>query len=47
MCVSVTMLVATYLVCMSKVGHHGVPCRLLKIYIVCILLKLFGSGDMV
>ena len=32
-CVSVTALVATYLVYMSKVRWHAVSCRLLKIYI--------------
>ena len=44
-CVSVTMLAATYLVCMSKVRHHRVPCRLLKICIVWSSLKMFCSGD--
>ena len=45
-CVSVTMLATTYLICMSKVGHHGVPCRLLKICIVWTSLEMFCSGDM-
>ena len=43
-CVSVTVLAATYFVCMSKVRHHRVPCRLLKICIVWTLLKMFCSG---
>ena len=46
-CVSVTALVATYLVYMSKVRWHAVSCRLLKIYIVWTMLKMFRSGDMV
>ena len=46
-CMSVTALAATYLVCMSKVRHHGVPCRLLKNCIVWISLKMFSSGGMV
>ena len=46
MCLSVTMLAATYLVCMSKVRHHRVPYRFLKICIVWPLLKMFCSGDM-
>ena len=41
MCVSVTTPAATYLVCMSKVGHHRVPCRFLKICIVWTSLKYF------
>ena len=41
LCVSVTTLAATYLNCMSKVRHHRVPCRLLKICIVWTLLKMF------
>ena len=41
-CLSVTMLAATYLVCMFKVRHHRVPCRLLKVCIVWTLLKMFG-----
>ena len=45
-CVSVTALAATYLVCMSKVRHHRVPCRLLKSCIVRTSLKMFCSGDM-
>ena len=46
-CVSVTTaLAATYLVCMSKVRHHRVPCRLLKICTVWTSLKMFCSGDM-
>ena len=45
-CVCVTALAATYLVCMSKVKHHRVPCRLLKICVVWTLLKMFCSGDM-
>ena len=46
-CVSVTALAATYLVCMSKVRHHVVPCRLLKICIIWTSLKMFSSGGMV
>ena len=38
-CPSITALDATYLVCMSKMGHHRVPCRLLKICIVWTSLK--------
>ena len=45
-CVSATVLAATYLVHMSKVRWHTVSCRLLTIYIVWILLKTFPSGDM-
>ena len=47
MCVSITMLVATYLVYMSKVRRHTVSCRLLKIYNhYCVdLLKTFCLGD--
>ena len=45
-CLSVTALAATYLVCMSKVRHHRVPCRLLKICIVWTSLKMFCLGDM-
>ena len=45
-CLSVTTLAATYLVCMSKLRHHRVPCRLLKLCIVWISLKIFCSGDM-
>ena len=44
-CLSVTELAATYLVCMSKMRHHRVPYRLLKI--ICIVwpsLKMFCSG---
>ena len=44
--VSVTALAATYLVCVSKVRHHRVPCRLLKICIVWTLLEMFCLGDM-
>ena len=40
-CVCVTALAATYLICMSKVRHHRVPCRLLKIYFVWTSLKCF------
>ena len=40
-CVCATALAATYLVCMSKVRHHRVPCRLLNICIVWTLLKCF------
>ena len=40
-CVSVTALVATYLVYMSKVRQHTVSCRLLKICIVWTSLKMF------
>ena len=46
-CLSVTALAATYLVCMSKLRHHRVPCRLLKVCIVWISLKIFCSGDTV
>ena len=46
-CVSVTMLVATYLVYVPKVRWHIVSCRLLKICIVWTLLKTFHSGDTV
>ena len=46
-CVSDTMLAATYLVCMSKVRHHRVLCRLLKICVVWTSLKMFCSGDIV
>ena len=45
-CVSVTMLEATYLVCMSNLRQHTVSCRLLKICIVLTSLKTFCSGDM-
>ena len=45
-CLSVTALAATYLICMSKVRRHRVPCRLIKLCIVWILLKIFYSGDM-
>ena len=44
-CLSVTALAATYLVCMSKLRHHRVPCRLLKVFIAWISLKIFCSGD--
>ena len=42
-CLVVTVLAATYLVCISNVRHHGsrVPYRLLKICILWILLKIF------
>ena len=43
---SVTVLVATYLVYMSKVRQHTASCRLLKIHIVWTSLKTFPSGDM-
>ena len=46
MCLSVTTLAATDLVCMSKVRHYRVPCRLLKICIVWPSLKMFCLGDM-
>ena len=46
-CLFVTALATTYLVCMSKVRDHRVPCRLLKICIVWPSLKMFCSGDMV
>ena len=46
-CLSVTALAATYLVCMSKLRHHRVPCRLLKVFIAWISLKIFCSGDTV
>ena len=32
-CLSVTALAATYLVCMFKLRHRRVPCRLLKVCI--------------
>ena len=44
-CLSVTTPAATYLICMSKARHHRVPCRLLKIHIMWISLKMFCSGD--
>ena len=44
-CLSVTAPAATYLVCMSKLRHHRVPCRLLKVFIAWISLKIFCSGD--
>ena len=44
-CLSVTALAATYLVCMSKLRHHRVPCRLLKVFIAWISLKIVCSGD--
>ena len=44
-CLSVTALAVTYFVCMSKVRHHRVPCRLLKLCIRWISLKIFCSGD--
>ena len=44
---SVTALVATYLVYMSKVMRHTVSYRLLKICIVWTSLKTFHLGDMV
>ena len=44
-CLSVTALSATYLVCMSKLRHRRVSCRLLKLCIVWISLKIFCSGD--
>ena len=44
-CLSVTALAATYLVCMSKLRRHRVPCRLLKVFIAWISLKIFCSGD--
>ena len=46
-CLSVTALAATYLVCMSKLRHHRVPCRLLKVCIMWISLKIFCSRDTV
>ena len=47
-CVSVTVLAATYLVVyVSKVRQYTVSRRLLKIYIMWTLLKMFCSGDMV
>ena len=45
-CLSVTTLVATYLVYMSKVRRHIVSCRFLKICIVWTSLKMFCSEDM-
>ena len=45
-CVSVTVLVTTYLVYMPKVKQSTVSCRLLKIYITYTSLKMFHSGDM-
>ena len=47
MCLSVTTLMATYLVYMSKVSRYTVSCRFSKICIVWTLLKTFSSGDMV
>ena len=47
MYLSATVLAATYLVCMSKVEHHQVLCRLLDIDIVWTSLKMFCLGDMV
>ena len=44
-CLSVNTLAATYLICISKLRHHRVPCRLLKVFIAWILLKIFCSGD--
>ena len=44
-CLSVTALAATYLVCMSKLRHYRVPCRFLKVFIAWISLKIFCSGD--
>ncbi len=35
-CVSVTVLPATYLTYTSKMRRHRVPCRLLKIYMYCV-----------
>ena len=49
MCVCVclhVLLVATYLVYMSKVRSHTVSCRLLKVHTVWTSLKTFHSGDM-
>ena len=40
LCLSITALAATYLVRMSKMRHHRVPCRLLKIRIAGISLKI-------
>ena len=45
-CVSVTTLVATYLVYMSKVRWYTVSCRVLRICIVWTSLKTFCLGDM-
>ena len=45
-CLSATTLAATYLVYMSKVRHHRIPCRLLIICVVWTSLKMFCSEDM-
>ena len=48
-CVCVCLLpclAAMHLVCMSKVRHHRVSCRLLKICVVWASLKMFSLGDM-
>ena len=45
-CVSVTVLVTTYLVYISKVRRYMVSCGLLKIYIVWTSLRTFCSGAM-
>ena len=46
MCVSVTVLAATYLVYMPIVRRYTVSCRLLKVHIVWTLLKTFYLGNM-
>ena len=46
MCVSVTVLAATYLVYMPIVRQYTVSCRLLKVRIVWTLLKTFYLGNM-
>ena len=38
---SVTALTATYLICLSKMRRHRIPCRLLKIFVVWTLLQMF------
>ena len=45
-CLSVTMLAATYLGYMSKVRQYRLSSRLLKICIMWTSLKTFRSGDM-
>ena len=46
LCLSVTTLVATYLVYTSKASRYTVSCRFLKICIVWTSMKTFSSGDM-
>ena len=45
-CLFDTIVVATYLVYMSKVRRHTVSCRLEKLSMVWTSLKMFSSGDM-